>query len=83
MADDHASAPRAKFDVKTDEALSAYVAALHERHGIPERLRYPATDEEYDRMTREALAELDRGESSTLEEVRAHFADRIAAARRG
>ena len=83
MADDHASAPRAAFDLDTDEGLSAYVADLHVRKGIPERLRYPQTPEEYDRMTQEALAEFNRGESCSIEEVRAHFAERIAAARRG
>lgn len=82
-ADDHASAPQGDFDLDTDEGLEAYLLDLARRRPVPESLRYPETDEEYDRMIKGALAEIDRGESFSLEEVRARFADRIATARRG
>ena len=36
--------------------LEAYVAELHGRHGVPARLRYPETREDYARMVAEARA---------------------------
>ena len=77
MADDHAPA-RPDFDLDTDEGLSAYVADLYAREGVPERLRYPETDEAYDRMIAEAEAQIARGEFHTLESVSAWISERVA-----
>ena len=78
MADDR---PQLDFDIDTDEGLEAYVLDLARRKGIPERLRYPETPEAYAAMIAEAEVDLERGEGYTIEEVRAHFADRFAALR--
>ena len=67
MADDHAPARRTTFDIETDEGLEAYLLDLDTRRPIPERLRYPETDEAYDRM----IAEADTGGSIPLEKVSA------------
>ena len=39
-------------DLDTDEGLEAFVLGI--QRPIPERLRYPETDEEFDRMIAEA-----------------------------
>ena len=78
MADDR---PQLDFDTDTDEGMEAYLLDLAARKGVPERLRYPETPEAYAAMIAEAKAELDKGEGHTIEEVRAHFADRFAALR--
>ena len=67
MADDHAPAPATPFDVETDEGLEAHLDDLHGRRGVPERLRYPETDEAYDRM----IAEAEAGGEIPAEEVEA------------
>lgn len=54
MADDHAPRHADAFDLDSDEGLEAYLTDLHARRGVPERLRYPETDEDYDRMVAEA-----------------------------
>lgn len=56
MADDHAPGRPEAFDIDTDEGLEAFLADLHTRRPIPERLRYPETDEAYDRMIADAEA---------------------------
>ena len=56
MADDHAPARPEAPDLDTDEGQEAYLLDLAERRPIPERLRYPQTDEAYDRMVAEAEA---------------------------
>ena len=57
MADDHAPGRPEAFDLDTDEGLEAYLLDLESRHPIPDRLRYPETDEDYDRMLAEAAAD--------------------------
>ena len=63
-------------DLDTDEGLEAFLLGI--RRPVPERLRYPETPEAYAKMVDESLAQIDRGEFFTLEEVRAHFAARFA-----
>lgn len=83
MADDHAppQADADAFDLETAEGLEAYLLDLDTRVPVPERLRYPETDEEYGRMIKEAEQEFEAGNVFTLEEVRARFAERIASAK--
>ena len=57
MADDHAPGRPEAFDIQTDEGLEAYLLDLDTRRPVPERLRYPETDEAYDRMIAEADAD--------------------------
>jgi hypothetical protein len=43
-------------DLETDEGLETFLRGLEAHHPIPESLRYPETDEDYDRMIEEAQA---------------------------
>lgn len=71
MADDHAPSPRREFDLDTDEGLEAYMRDLETRRPVPESLRYPETDEEYDRMLEEVEADVRAHGTIPLEKVEA------------
>ena len=66
-ADDKTEFPPAEFDIDTEEGLEAFVTDLHRRRGVPERLRYPETDEAYHRM----IAEADQGGFISMEKIEA------------
>jgi hypothetical protein len=71
MADDRPLPKRREFDIETDEGLEAFIHDLETRRPVPEGLRYPQTDEEYERMLDEVDAEARERGTVPLEKVEA------------